>query len=373
LPADAVTSRIGGDSFVIYLPNHDVERAAARAQLILQAAGRCGVGPEGKSIALSLRCGVVSIDSVKGGLGVPIAAAQIACASCKESGGNRVEIYRDRDAGMMRRKHDIFEVAKLRSALTENRFCIYAQKIVSSADLNEIHGVECLVRMLGGPGEIIPPGEFFPSAQRYQMLQAIDHWVISTALREIRPFRMMLNENRVSVAINISGQSLQDEVVVDSIEHWLADSQVAPGQILFEITETAAISNMSRAERLIGRLRRHGCRFSLDDFGTGVNSLAYLKCLPVTHVKIDGSFTRDLLVNERSAVMVETIVQMSRSLGIESVAECVETLPVAKRVRELGVNYVQGFAVHRPEPLRGLLASLKAGESARLHQLFLTE
>jgi diguanylate cyclase (GGDEF)-like protein len=372
LPEDAISSRIGGDSFVIYLPNHDEERAAARARVIVQAAGRCSIGPAGKSITLSLRCGVVGIESVTGGLGVPIAAAQIACARCKQSGGNRVEIYRDRDADMMRRKHDIFEVSKLRSALGENRFCIYAQKIVSSADLNETHGVECLVRMLSESGEIIPPGEFFPSAQRYQMLQAIDHWVISTALREIRPFRTMLNESRVSVAINISGQSLQDEVFVDSIEHWLADSLVAPGQILFEITETAAISNLSRAERLIGRLRRHGCRFSLDDFGTGVNSLAYLKCLPVSQVKIDGSFTRDLLANERSAVMVQTIVQVARSLEIESVAECVETLPVAKRVRDLGVNYVQGYAVHRPEPLRSLLASMKAAESARLSQLYLT-
>jgi len=372
LPEDAITSRIGGDSFLIYLPNHDAERAAARAQFLLQAATRCSIGPADTSIALSLRCGVVSIDSIQDGLGGSIAAAQIACASCKESGGNRVHIYRERDVGMMRRKHDIFEVSKLRSALAENRFCIYAQKIVASADLNEIHGVECLIRMLSESGEVIPPAEFFPSAQRYQMLQAIDHWVISTALRDIRPFRTMLNESRMTVAINISGQSLQDEAFVDSIEDWLMDSQMAPGQILFEITETAAISNMSRAERLIGRLRRHGCRFSLDDFGTGVNSLAYLKCLPVSHVKIDGSFTRDLLANERSAVMVQTIVHMARSLGIESVAECVETLPVAKRVRELGVDYVQGYAVHRPEPLRGLLASIKAGESARLHQLFLT-
>lgn len=373
LPEDAITSRIGGDSFLVYLPNHDVERAAARAQLILEAATRCSIGPAGRSIALSLRCGVVGIDSLHGGMGVSIAAAQIACASCKESGGNRVEIFRDRDAGMMRRKHDIYEVSKLRSALNDNRFCIYAQKIVSSTNLSEIHSLECLVRMVGESGEIIPPAEFFPGAQRYQMLQAIDHWVISTVLNEIRPFRTMLNESRVTIAINISGQSLQDEVFVDSIEHWLADSAVAPGQILFEITETAAISNMSRAERLIARLRRQGCRFSLDDFGTGVNSLAYLKCLPVSHVKIDGSFTRDLLADERSAIMVQTIVQMAQSLGIESVAECVETLPVAKRVRELGVDYVQGYAVHRPESLRGLLASLKAGESARLHQLFLTE
>jgi EAL domain-containing protein (putative c-di-GMP-specific phosphodiesterase class I) len=143
--------------------------------------------------------------------------------------------------------------------------------------------------------------------------------------------------------------------------------------IVFEITETSAISNMARAERLIGRLRQQGCRFALDDFGTGVNSLSYLKCLPVSYAKIDGSFTRDLLSNDRAGAMVETIVQISKALGIESIAESVESLAVADRVRELGVDYVQGFVAHRPEPLVGLLDAIKSSESKRFSRLFLTE
>jgi diguanylate cyclase (GGDEF)-like protein len=373
LPDDAITSRIGGDSFLVYLPNHDAETAASRARLVLEAAAGCAVGPPPKSMGLSLSCGAVRIYSPQSGLGGPIATAQIACASCKEHGGNRVEIYLDIDAGMMQRKHDIVAVSKLRDALAAGRFRIFAQKIVASVDLNAVHGVECLVRMVGDKGGIIPPADFFPSAQRYQLLQAIDHWVIPNTLREIKPFRTFLYEAKVSVAINISGQSIEDEVFVDSVERWVAESLVAPGLILFEITETAAISNMARAERLIGRLREYGCRFSLDDFGTGVNSLSYLKILPVSQVKIDGSFTRDLLSNERSAIMVKTIVQMAKSLGIDSVAECVETVPVAQRVRELGVDYLQGFAVHKPEPLVDLLKAIKLAESQRLHQLHLTE
>jgi len=369
LPEDSITSRIGGDSFLVYLPNHDAEQAAARAQLILHAAGRCSVGPEPKHIALSLSCGVVRVYPSEAGLGGAIATAQIACASCKEHGGNRVEIHRDIDPGSMRRQPDIVEIGKLRDALAQGRFCIYAQKIVSSMDFDAIHGIECLVRMLGDAGQVITPGEFFPCAQRYQLLQAIDHWVMSNTLREIKPFRTLLSDARLHVGINISGQSIEDEAFVESMERWLADSEVAPRSVLFEITETAAISNMARAERLMGRLRQRGCRFSLDDFGTGVNSLAYLKILPVSYVKIDGSFTRDLLSNDRSDVMVQTIVQMSRSLGIESVAECVESQPVTERLRVLGVDYIQGFAAHRPEPLTGLLDSIRAGEAKRLHQL----
>jgi diguanylate cyclase (GGDEF)-like protein len=373
LPHDAITSRIGGDSFVVYLPNHDAEQAYSRALEILKSATECTIGPEDKSASLSLSCGVVRLYSSENGLGGPIATAQMACASAKERGGNRVEIYLDVDASMIRRRHDIFEVSKLRSALTEGNFCIYAQKIVAAGSLHDVRSMECLVRMVGDDGSIIAPGEFMPSAHRYQMMHAIDHWVISNTLKEIKPYRTLLFQARISVAINISGQSIQDEVFVEAIERWLAESLIAPGLIVFEITETAAISNLARAERLIRRLRQHGCRFSLDDFGTGVNSLSYLKTLPVASVKIDGSFTRDLLTNSRSDVMVQTIVQMSKSLGIECVAECVESLAVAERVRALGVDYVQGFVVHRPEPLKDLLESLKTDESKRLRQLFLNE
>jgi len=373
LPQDAITSRIGGDSFIVYLPGHDAEQAAARAQTILQSATACCVGEGEKSIALSLSCGVVRLHSSASGLGGAIATAQMACASCKKSGGNRLEIHLDVDAGMMHRKHDTFEVSRLRRALAEGRFRIYAQKIVSSRDLGEVRSIECLVRMVGEAGEILHPDEFLPCAQSHRMLHAIDDWVISHALKEIKPFRTTLFETKIGLSINISGQSLQDEAFVDSIERWIADSRIAPALIVFEITETSAISNMARAERLIGRLRQQGCRFALDDFGTGVNSLSYLKCLPVSYAKIDGSFTRDLLSNDRAAAMVETIVQISKALGIESIAESVESLAVADRVRELGVDYVQGFVAHRPEPLVGLLDAIKSSESKRFGRLFLTE
>jgi diguanylate cyclase (GGDEF)-like protein len=373
LPHDAVTSRIGGDSFVVYLPGHDSEEAYSRAIQLLKAAADCSIGPEDRSITLSLSCGVVQIYSVESGLGGPIATAQMASASAKEHGGNRVEIYLDVDASMMRRRHDIFEVSKLRTALAAGSFCLFAQKIVAAMDLQDVRSMECLVRMVGEDGEIIAPGEFMPSAHRYQMMHAIDHWVISNTLRAIKPYRTLLFEAKIKVAINISGQSIQDEVFVDAIEGWLKDSMIAPALIVFEITETAAISNLARAERLIRRLKQLGCGFSLDDFGTGVNSLSYLKTLPVAYVKIDGSFTRDLLSNSRSQVMVQTIVQMSKSLGIECVAECVESLPIAERVRGLGVDYVQGFIAHRPEPLGDLLESLKTDQSRRMRHLFLNE
>lgn len=225
--------------------------------------------------------------------------------------------------------------------------------------------------MQGEDGRIIGPADFFPTAQRHQLLQVIDLWVISKALRELREFRTTLLDSKVHVAINISGQSIQDEAFVDTVERRLDDSGVAPGLILFEIAETAAISYMARAERLMGRLRQRGCLFSLDDFGTGINSLSYLKILPISHVKIDGSFTRDLESIDRADDMVQTIAQMSRALGIESVAECVESQPAADRLRVLGVPYIQGFTAHRPEPLRELLGSIQFDESQRRRPLCL--
>jgi len=373
LPDDAIACRIGGDSFIVLLPNHDTEKACARAKNVISLASRDSVGPEASRVSLSMRAGVVRIYSVEGGINGPLANAQMACKSAKDHGGNRVEVYLDIDDSMMRRRTDVFEVANLRSALVESRFCLYAQRIVSARDHSQVSGIECLIRMVSENGRIVPPGEFLPSAQRYQMLQAIDHWVISKALREIRPFRGTLLDSRINVAINISGQSIQDEVFIEAIERWLVESMVAPALVRFEITEMAAISNLARAERLIRKLRQYGCGFALDDFGTGVNSLSYLKSLPVTCVKIDGSFTRDLLSNNRSDVVVKTIVQLCQSLGIECVAECVESAPIALRLRELQVDHVQGYLVHMPEPMLGVLESLQSEASQRMHRLHLAQ
>ena len=373
LPDDVIAGRIGGDSFIVFMPNHDADEACARAEQVLAAARHTAVGPADNRVPLSLSCGVVRLASQQPGLSGPLATAEMACTSAKDHGGNRTEVYLDVDQSMMRRRHDMFEVGNLRNALANSRFCMYAQKIVVAGDLDHVHGLECLIRMVGADGKIIGPNEFMPSAQRYQMLQAIDHWVIAKTLRELKPYRSFLLGARISVAINISGQSMQDEAFIDAIERWLLDSLVAPTLIRFEITESAAISNLARAEHLIRKLRRHGCGFSLDDFGTGVNSMSYLKCLPVTCVKIDGSFTRDLLSNNRSDVVVQTIVRMAKSLDMECVAECVETQAIALRLHELGVDYIQGYIAHRPEPLRDVLESLKSDESQRLHQLYLAQ
>ena len=373
LPEDAITCRIGGDSFVALLPNHDAEQASARAKNVINLASRDSVGPEVARVPLSVRAGVVRIYTLEAGINGPLANAQMACKSAKEHGGNRVEIYLDIDDSMMRRRTDVFEIANLRSALVESRFVLYGQRIVSAKSHSEVTGVECLIRMVSENGRIVPPGEFLPSAQRYQMLQAIDHWVISKALMEIKPFRSTLLDSRINIAINISGQSIQDEVFIEAIERWLVESMVAPALVRFEITEMAAISNLARAERLIRKLRGYGCGFALDDFGTGVNSLSYLKSLPVSCVKIDGSFTRDLLSNNRSDVVVKTIVQLCQSLGIECVAECVESAPIAQRLRELQVDHIQGFLVHMPEPLQGLLETLQNEASQRMHKLHLAQ
>lgn len=373
LPENAIACRIGGDSFVVFVPDHDAEQACARAQRVLDTAAESFIGAEDGRTVLNLSCGVVRLYALDSGISSSLATAELACNSAKQHGGQRVEVYLDVDDSMMRRRHDVFEVATLRSALAENRFCIHAQKVVAAGELHEVRGFECLVRMIGDHGMLVPPGDFMPSAQRYQMLQAIDNWVISKILRELKPYRSLLLDARMSVSINISGQSLQDEMFIEAIERWLLESMIAPGLLRFEISETIAISNLARAERLIRKLRQIGCGFALDDFGNGVNSLSYLKCLPVSSVKIDNSCTRDLLQNDRSEVVVQTIVRMAKSLNIETVAECIESAATAQRLHQLGVDCVQGFVAHRPEPLMNVLENLKTDESTRLHKLFLAQ
>jgi EAL domain-containing protein (putative c-di-GMP-specific phosphodiesterase class I) len=236
---------------------------------------------------------------------------------------------------------------------------LFAQPILPLAPEGGEPRFELLLRMLSESGEILPPEKFLSAAERYQVLPKIDRWVIKNAFAALKSQAGMLRGRKgMRFSINVSGPSVADEAFLEFLETSLADSGLPAQAICFELTETAAISNLARADRLMQRMRTVGCSFALDDFGTGLSSLAYLKSLPVSTLKIDGSFVRDTTNNPRTESMVRAIAQLAHTMGMETVAEYVETDELRMRMASLGVDYGQGFAIGRPVPLVEVLGDL---------------
>lgn len=369
LPSNAFVARAAGDRFVVFLPAHDVEAAQACAQALQKEAERVVFGTGKQRIALSLSCGVARINNNERAISRIIAAAELACKTARERGRNRCEVYLDIDQSMMRRRSDVSGLAQLKDALDNNRLCMYAQKIAPIADVQGTSGMECLVRMLDDDGSIVSPNVFMSVAQRYQLQQEVDAWVIQNSLKLLSAYASSMLHSGLYASINISGQSLSDAGFLERVADWVRGSRVPPGAITFEITETAAVSNLAHADELMRTLRQMGCRFALDDFGTGVNSLSYLKSLNVQRVKIDGSFVRDIVTNPRSEAMVRAVVQMANNLGVDCVAEYVADRAIYNKLLPLGVGYVQGYFIHEPEPLADVLKAYAVEESQRVRRL----
>jgi diguanylate cyclase (GGDEF)-like protein len=371
LPAEALAARISGDRFAVILPQSSCQEAVRIAERLQAAAAQIVIGPSKDVFDVSISCGVSILLPMPDGLARAIAAAELACKTAKQRGRNRVELYAFEDGSMMRRHSDALAVGTLRSALKADRLLLYAQRITPLQNTSLPGGYELLLRLRDVDGTLVPPGPLIDAAQRYQILPSIDRWVIQRALQMLGPYRSMLSSRELGMSINVSGQSISDEVFIDQLTHFLKDANLPQKCVSVELTEQAAITNMPRANQMVTRLGALGCRFALDDFGTGANSLSYLKALKIYRVKIDGSFVRDILTNRNSQATVRAIVELARGMGIETVAEYVETMEIARAVKALGVDYAQGYAYGKPEPLSELLDNLARDESKRLHRLYL--
>ena len=371
MPDDAVAARISGDRFAIILPCSGSAEAMRTAEGLQKAASRLVIGPAKDAFEVSISCGVSALLPMPDGLARAIAAAELACKSAKNHGRNRVELYAFDDGSMMRRQGDVLAVGQLRSALKADRLLLYAQRIVPLQNPSLPGGYELLLRLRDLDGSLVSPGPLIDAAQRYQLLPSIDRWVVRRALQELAPFRGMFGTRGLGMSINVSGQSIGDETFIQQFTQLLKEANLPRTCISVELTEQAAITNLASAQQMVVRLGALGCRFALDDFGTGANSLTYLKALQVSRVKIDGSFVRDILSDRNSLATVKAIVELSKGLGIETVAEYVENNQIAQEVRRLGVDYAQGYAFGKPEPLAEILESLAHDESRRLHQLYL--
>jgi diguanylate cyclase (GGDEF)-like protein len=363
LPLEALSARISGDRLAALIPNSTMESAAAIAEQIRAAAEsivpRAGQG----SFEVSVCLGVAPIGRSDNPLAHALATAEIACKAAKDRGRNRVEMFQDSDQSIIKRHTDILVIGKLRDALENDGFRLDAQPILPLRGNYGRPRFELLIRMVGERGEIIPPDKFLSSAERYQLMPSIDRWVVRRACQLLGQHRASVGEEFARFAINLCGQSLQDDAFLEFVVEQLKASGLPPGVLCFELTETATIGNLEKAQVFMRTLQEMGCQFALDDFGTGVSSLAYLKDLSVDYIKIDGSFVRDAATNPRSESMIKAIAQLAKVMCMETIAEYVETDELRVRMTDLGVDYGQGFAMGKAQRFEDLLEELAIYEA----------
>jgi Amt family ammonium transporter len=353
--ARSAICRLSGDRFVVALQGQSLSQGRAVAERIRDQFERDASRIFGSLHALSISWGVVAAGTGSRDLEQAVNDAELACRAAKDRGRNRVETFEPNDASMIRRHDDVDALRLLRAALNTERIVVYAQPIVPLLDASLPHGHELLVR-LDGDDRIIEPSAFMSAAARYQILPDLDRAVVMRAFRQLRNAAPDRTELPFPVSINICAPTICSEGFADWLIEQMQRYAVPAAQLTLEITETAAASSLAAVQAVIVRLRPLGVRFAIDDFGTGVNSLSYLKSLSVDCIKLDGSYVRDLETDARSEALVGAIVQLATGMGIRTVAEHVDSIALRSRLAEIGVQYAQGFAVGRPEPLDMVLS-----------------
>jgi diguanylate cyclase (GGDEF)-like protein len=357
-----LASRISGDRFAVLMGEAPLDRGREFAEMLCEQLGALDFIAGGKAVEVSASFGVARVGDGKQPLAHALAAAEIACKAAKDRGRNRVELYEDSDQSIVRRYTDVTLVGTLRHALAHDSFRLEAQAIVSLNGAAPGARYELLLRMTDEQQRTITPEKFLSAAERYQLAPAVDRWVVSYVLKLLTPLARPLADKGARFAVNISGQSLGDESFIAFLDTELREAQIPPQILAFELTETAAVANIVRAEALIRRLRDLGFEVALDDFGRGLSSLGYLKTLPVTSLKIDSSLVRDIAGDSRSQAMLSAIVQLARAIGLKTVAEGVETEEIRRITARLGVEFAQGFGIGRPEALEGVIERLVAAK-----------
>lgn len=342
-----VLARLGGDEFGILLEHCDQKRAIEVAENIRGSIE--GFRFEWKESFTTVRCsiGVVLITSENADVAEVMSSADVACYSAKDMGRNQVHLYADSDAGM--RHEEMKWVSRITSAVEEKRFELFFQPIIGIGKEYGRHRghYEILLRMRDENGKLVGPNQFIPAAERYNLMPTLDRWVVHKALSELAD-RNDQGEARYTLAINLSGTSLSEDRFLDFVIDELKTQNLPDGAICFEITETAAISNLSRVVHFMQALKKLGCKFSLDDFGSGLSSFTYLKNLPVDYLKIDGQFIRNVVDDTVDESMVKAISDVGHAMGIETIAERVETKQVLEKLGSLGIEFAQGYYIAKP-------------------------
>ena len=342
--------RLGGDEFGLLFPHCNQDKALELSEELRKTIEDFRFTWEGKNFNIGVSIGVVPIDSLTESLHSVLSAADAACYLAKDSGRNRIHVYHEDDSKLAQHYGEMHWVNKINTALEKNQFVLYFQSISPISNIHNLHSfIEILVR-IDIDGEMIPPGAFIPAAERYNLMPAIDKWVLKQTFHWLKKNPHLANKLD-TCAINVSGASIGDQNFMSFIIDQLESGQVPINKICFEITETTAVSNLSQALHFIQELKKRGCRFSLDDFGSGMSSFSYLKTLPVDFLKIDGNFVRNIDDDLIDRTMVDAINQVGRAMKIQTIAEFVENQRTLDELLEIGIDFVQGYGICEPMPL----------------------
>ncbi|MGD8784022.1 MAG: EAL domain-containing protein, partial [Thioalkalispiraceae bacterium] len=345
-------ARLGGDEFGVLLQDCPIEKAVNIAENLLNVVKGFRFAWEDKLFEIGVSIGLVTIDRKTLSINQALSAADAACYLAKELGRNRIHIYQEDDTELAKRHGEMQIVSDITQALEEERFVLYSQSIIplKHLDSSEKH-FEVLIRMQDRENKLILPGNFIGAAERYNLMPSLDKWVIENTFKYMSTLKKGDSFGIDLCAINLSGTTLSDDKFIDYMHKLLDTYKLPPELICFEITETAAITNITKAMNFISRFKDIGFRFSLDDFGAGLSSYSYLKNLPVDFIKIDGSFVSGIANDPLNRSIVESITQVGHTMGIQIIAEWVDSEGVLKILTEIGVDYAQGFSIDKPAPL----------------------
>lgn len=346
-------ARLGGDEFGVLMEHCSLDQAHRVASEMLRAIMDYQFFWEGNTFRIGVSIGLVAITEANSSFNNLFKQADAACYMAKDLGRNRVHVYLSEDTELALRHGEMQWVARINNALATNRFRLYAQRIMPLDNSSDKH-YELLLRMIDERGEIILPGAFLSAAERYDLIGKLDDWVVGHALAIMASHPEFVEQTHF-LSINLSGQSVTNADFVDSVISQIRESGIDPGKICFEITETAAISNLAAASTFISTLRDLGCRFALDDFGSGLSSFGYLKNLPIDYLKIDGMFVKDMVEDPIDRAMVKSINEIGHVMGMKTIAEFVENEEIMSLLVDTGIDYAQGYEVGKPEPLSKLI------------------
>lgn len=346
-------ARLGGDEFGILLEHCDIEQARRVADKICEQMEEFRFLHDGRRFRIGTSIGLVPLDERWANMALVMQAADTSCYAAKEAGRNRVHTWFDTDRAIKTRHGEMQWVTRLEQALDEDRFELFGQRIVPIGETSDRQHFEVLLRLREPDGSIVPPGVFLPAAERFHLATRIDRKVVGNTFEWLESIGDAIKGIEL-ISINLSGQSIGDRAFHQTLIEKIGQAHFDVGILCFEITETAAVTNMGDAQLFIEEIRGLGAKIALDDFGAGASSFGYLKNLPVDFLKIDGQFVTDLLDDALDNAAVRCFRDVARVVGVKTIAEFVEHADVLDALREIGIDMAQGYLIHRPEPIRNL-------------------
>ena len=343
-------ARLGGDEFASILEGCPIHLASNIAKEICQEIQQTQFVWEAQSFTVGISIGLVPIHEDCEDANQLLSIADSSCYAAKDLGRNRVHVYQEDDVDFLKKQGEMQWVSRINKAINEDRFVLYFQLIQPiNSDEQGLH-FEVLLRMQDEFGNIIAPGLFLPAAEHYDLIKILDHWVVRNVFSWLNE-HPDITKNISLCSINLSGNSIGDEHFMLHLTEQFESCHFSANKICFEVTETAAISNLHAASVFIDRIKSLGCSFSLDDFGSGMSSFGYLKQLNLDYLKIDGLFVKDIVVDPVDAAMVKSINEVGQIMGLKTIAEYVENDEILAVLKDIGVNFAQGYGICHPRPL----------------------